>query len=78
MPMGHDQPDNALRLKKLGAGDSLSPKNFTAERVAEKLRRLMSDSSVAAACAHVAERCRDNDAASKVVRLLGGAALTAD
>jgi UDP:flavonoid glycosyltransferase YjiC (YdhE family) len=37
MPMSHDQPDNAWRLKDLGVGDSLPPKRFTPKNVAKKL-----------------------------------------
>ena len=75
MPMAHDQPDNAQRLRRLGVGESLAPKHFTADRVAEKLRRLMSNQNVAEACARVALLCKANDAASKAIRVLEDAAL---
>ncbi|HYG76062.1 MAG TPA: nucleotide disphospho-sugar-binding domain-containing protein [Planctomycetota bacterium] len=43
MPMAHDQPDNAARLRRLGVGVSIARKHFTAERVAAKLRQLLED-----------------------------------
>ena len=50
MPMGHDQPDNARRLERLGVGKTLPPKDFTVERVAEALAFLRGDSNVQARC----------------------------
>jgi rhamnosyltransferase subunit B len=74
MPMAHDQPDNAHRLQRLRVGDSLSPKRFTGERVAEMLRRLISDQGVAEACARTEQLCKAGDAASKAVHVLESAA----
>jgi UDP:flavonoid glycosyltransferase YjiC (YdhE family) len=56
MPMSHDQPDNAERLKKLGVGDVLSVKAFRAPAVAAKLRELIESPDVAKRCANVAGR----------------------
>jgi rhamnosyltransferase subunit B len=56
MPMSHDQPDNALRLKRLGVGDYLAPQQFTGTAVARKLERLLSDTAVAANCRTFAPR----------------------
>ena len=50
MPMGFDQPDNALRLTRLGVGEMILPARFTAARVAASLERLLSVDAVAAAC----------------------------
>ncbi len=63
MPLSHDQPDNAWRLKKLGIGDWLVPKHYRAGKVAEKLGRLLTSEEVKAATMEVASRFR-NDAAS--------------
>lgn len=70
MPMGHDQPDNAMRLKRLGAGDALSPKAFTADRVTAKLQELIHSPVVQSACTQVAARCREANASDKAVALL--------
>ena len=49
MAMSHDQPDNAGRLKKLGAGIGLMAGNFTPDRVTKELARLLGGSSFAEA-----------------------------
>ena len=41
MAMAHDQPDNAARLERLGAGTGLSVRQFTTERVAHELTQLL-------------------------------------
>ncbi|WP_395730899.1 glycosyltransferase [Prosthecobacter sp.] len=43
MAMAHDQPDNADRLERLGAGIGLSVRQFTPERVVGCLKRLRED-----------------------------------
>jgi rhamnosyltransferase subunit B len=55
MAMAHDQPDNADRLERLGAGIGLSVRQFTAERVTRELRRLLRDDSFRTASAKCAE-----------------------
>lgn len=49
MAMSHDQPDNADRLEKLGAGIGLMARDFTPERVADELARLLGERSFAEA-----------------------------
>ena len=51
MPMAHDQPDQAQRLKRLGVGDYLVPRKFVAGAVAAKLDVLLTSDGVAASCA---------------------------
>jgi rhamnosyltransferase subunit B len=58
MPLAHDQPDNANRLRRLGIGLSLHPKKFTGERVAAALRHLLKDNAVQANCTRYAEQMR--------------------
>jgi UDP:flavonoid glycosyltransferase YjiC (YdhE family) len=70
MPMGHDQPDNAHRMKQLGAGEALPPKKFTADRVAECLRRLITSPDIAASCTKVATLCKAMNVAGKTVDVL--------
>lgn len=41
MPMAHDQPDNASRVERLGAGLSIVPQKFKGPAVAAKLRTLL-------------------------------------
>ena len=57
-PMAHDQPDTAARVEKLGIGVSLSPRNFNATSLAEKLKILTTSQTVLARCKAYAERIR--------------------
>ncbi len=45
MPYSHDQPDNAARCKRLGVAEVIDRDNYTAEKVAAKLRKVLFDSS---------------------------------
>ncbi len=62
MPLSHDQPDNALRLERLGVGETLPPERYQATAVARMLDRLLSDEQVAIRCRELAE-CVDFPAA---------------
>ena len=61
MPMTFDQPDNAVRIARLGVGRSLALSVFTADRVAEELEILMDSDNVAEACRSVACRFEETD-----------------
>lgn len=76
MPMGHDQPDNAMRLKRLGAGDALSPKQFTTQRVAGKLAELIQSAAVKNACAQAAALCKAAVPSDKAIEVLEAASRT--
>ena len=56
MPLAHDQPDNALRVKKMGGGDYLYPRKFRAAAVAERLRSLIDSPATRSACAKLKAR----------------------
>ena len=67
MAMAHDQPDNAKRLEKLGAGIGLTPGSFTPGRVTRELGRLLGEETWRMAAAAVQGRMesgRDLDALS--------------
>jgi UDP:flavonoid glycosyltransferase YjiC (YdhE family) len=70
MPMGFDQPDNALRLKRLGVGESLAPAQFTGPRVAEALQRLLTSSAVAEACKASRDRIQAEDGVGRACDLI--------
>ena len=53
MPYGHDQPDNAVRVKRLGTSLTISRKQYSAVRVAEKLRELLENPNYAAKAAEI-------------------------
>ena len=56
MPMAHDQPDNAQRLKRLGVGDYLPPRQFKADAVADRLANLLQSEKTKQACAEIKAR----------------------
>ena len=63
VPHGHDQPDNAFRVSRLGVARTLYPKRYRARRVESELRPLLDE-----------PRYRERAAATAaVVRLEGGA-----
>lgn len=73
MPMSHDQPDNAARLRRLGVGDVLSPARFTGERVATALDRLLHSEATLARCRDLAARCDPQalDVTAKAIEEVG-------
>lgn len=56
MPLAHDQPDNAARLRRFGVGDWLLPARFRGPALAERLQRLLTSPEVRAACQAYAAR----------------------
>ncbi|MBE7493518.1 MAG: glycosyltransferase family 1 protein [Verrucomicrobiaceae bacterium] len=65
MHMAHDQPDNADRVERLGAGIGLGVRHFNPERVARELSRLLQDRLIrdaAARCAALLDPKPDNNA----------------
>jgi len=50
VPLAHDQPDNAVRVRRLGVGDFLLPKAYQRATVLERLGRLLGSSEVSEAC----------------------------
>lgn len=70
MPMAHDQPDNAARMQRLGAGVSLPPHKFTVPNVAAALQRLTQESSFSTGCAKLAAWCAASHAPAQAVAAL--------
>jgi rhamnosyltransferase subunit B len=67
VPHAHDQPDNALRVARLGVARTVLPGKYRGTRVAKELERLLSDRTFTARAAEV----------SALVRSEGGAAAAA-
>lgn len=61
MPMSHDQPDNAARVRRLGVGDFLSRRAFRAPQVAEFLKKLLESPQVRTSVQEVARRFQGVD-----------------
>lgn len=70
MPMGFDQPDNAMRLESLGVGKWVVPSRFDSDRVAGALRDLLDDGRTAASCKQWADRIRARNAIEDTCDLL--------
>ena len=61
MPMGFDQYDNAARVERLGVGRTLTPRRFRGPMLADVIRGLLADPTVASRCHAVATRMTDDD-----------------
>jgi UDP:flavonoid glycosyltransferase YjiC (YdhE family) len=70
MPMAHDQPDNASRIRKMGVGDYLYPRQFTPARVAQALRRSLASPDVQRACAVYRQKTRDQITPEEMAELV--------
>lgn len=55
-PFNFDQPDNAARLKRLGAGDLIRPNQYEVEPVARKIAALLASQVVRSTCRKIAAR----------------------
>jgi UDP:flavonoid glycosyltransferase YjiC (YdhE family) len=60
LPMAWDQPDNAHRVRQLGVGASLGPRQRTAAHLAAALARLMTPET-RARCRAIADRIGEAD-----------------
>ena len=74
-PLTHDQPDNAERLVRNGAGLSLYPDEFTPENVTNSLRRLLEDASFKTAALSLAEKVRATPAPDAMLSWLESRAI---
>jgi UDP:flavonoid glycosyltransferase YjiC (YdhE family) len=70
MPMAHDQPDNAVRVKKLGVGEYLYPARFKGERIAEMLHTLLTSEKILRACEVTRQRVKEQMSEEEMGELL--------
>jgi rhamnosyltransferase subunit B len=61
LPWAWDQPDNAARVRRLGAGSSLGPRRRSAARLAKALAELLKPEALAR-CQALSARFGDDDA----------------
>ncbi len=61
MPCGFDQPDNAARVKRIGAGLTVTRENYNARTAAKTLRRLLTDPKYAENAQKIAGRLERED-----------------
>ena len=69
MPMSHDQPDNVMRLNRLGTGDSLPPKKFKAAAIAQKLEHMINSPEVQASARKAAALCQGANVAARAIEV---------
>jgi rhamnosyltransferase subunit B len=65
VPHGHDQPDNAFRVTRLGVARTVFPRSYRAGRVAKVLSSLLTDSSFARRASEVAAVVRSEGGAEE-------------
>jgi UDP:flavonoid glycosyltransferase YjiC (YdhE family) len=70
MPLAHDQPDNAARVRRLGAGRAIAVKKFRGPAVAAALGELIGSAEVRARCRAVAAKFAGDGGVEEVVRAL--------
>lgn len=61
VPFGWDQPDNGLRIERLGAGRCLTRARYTAISAADAMKHLLEDPSYTAAARQAEEQLRGED-----------------
>jgi len=61
MPYSHDQPDNARRMLRLGVAGVIRRQDYTAERAARRIRRILEHPRFAEDAAEVGEQLRHED-----------------
>lgn len=64
MPYGHDQPDNARRVTRLGVARTISRRRYSPVRVAEALAELLADADCARTAARLSRVVRSEDGAT--------------
>jgi rhamnosyltransferase subunit B len=61
MPCGFDQPDNGARVKRIGAGLTISRGSYNARNAARLLERLLREPGFVARAKEIGERLRSED-----------------
>jgi rhamnosyltransferase subunit B len=70
-PYGWDQPDNAARIERLGAGLHLPRNRYTVETAMAAIRRLLDNPQFSATAAGIASRMRAEDAVGSACDAIG-------
>jgi UDP:flavonoid glycosyltransferase YjiC (YdhE family) len=55
-PFNHDQPDNAERVRRLGAGQTAWAQRLTAHKMVSQLKNLLASKEIAGRCRELAAR----------------------
>jgi UDP:flavonoid glycosyltransferase YjiC (YdhE family) len=69
-PLAHDQPDNARRVLRLGAGEILRPHQYKTQCVIECLGRLMQSPGVRESCQRLKQELSASHALERTCELI--------
>ena len=72
VPHGHDQPDNAARVMKMGLGTTIYPEKYRAPRVASALKLLVSDRAIKQHCMEFSKKIDPASALETACNLIEG------
>ena len=70
VPHAHDQPDNALRLRRLGLGLSIYPERYSAKRAARLLNQLLLSNEFRDRCAPYSAKIDSQAAVERAASLI--------
>jgi rhamnosyltransferase subunit B len=70
VPLAHDQPDNAARVRRLGTGDYLLPKNYKPEKVQTRLEQLLASRAIHDSCRERANALVERTALARACDLI--------
>jgi rhamnosyltransferase subunit B len=70
VPFAHDQPDNAVRVHRLGVGDFLLPRRYQARAVVQNLKRLTGSATIGENCRRRARDLAENAPLDKACVLI--------
>lgn len=62
VPHAHDQPDNALRVKRTGTGEVLNPPKYKSSNIVKVLNQLLTNSTYKQHAVRIAEALQQEDA----------------
>jgi UDP:flavonoid glycosyltransferase YjiC (YdhE family) len=70
VPNGHDQPDNGVRIERLGLGFSVYPEKYKARSVARRLGELQTSSKIQQCCQEYAGKIHPQTALERACKLI--------
>ena len=70
MPYSHDQPDNARRMRRLGVAGVIRRQDYTGERAARRIRRMLGHPRFAERAAQVGELLRQENGLGRACEAL--------
>jgi rhamnosyltransferase subunit B len=70
VPFAHDQLDNALRVARLGLGETLSRRKMTAANLIAALERVLNDEPIRVRCQAMREKLEVEDGAVEAAQIL--------